>query len=941
MPSRQVIDNWVLQHNVLRPSNCLLQYHSTQLLRNPSPIIILCLSNQAPTTSPPPTTNPHKLKIHRHLLVEAGGPLCALVSGPFKESRQEEIVLHESQETFEHVWRFLTRQPVLLDQAPTDLAVVADRWGLNTLFKAVFRHAEERSKWYRSVWPMKCGEIVLRYLPVMKIVEVPDRFKRFLAMKVALELTNVDAYFERANQKLNENDGIAGSNEQISDELEESKQQNMQTADDQEESGVQNSMECASGQVGPEAAAPPGDGNEAAGADTTTTTATGENGNTISGAGQATVQSESASSSFGESAAMLEQEHLPSSAYHESGNNSSAVENEPEESEKNISQAVAEGSCAASNSGDNVQTDNEGGDIFPEIEREEVFGPGPSVDPSSSSRMRETNPGVNGTPEQATTINGAHAEGEAGGDATTSLDPYEREEVFGGDENTSTNVQEVNGAASARGREQEKNGMEADSTQTSNGINGDVIIEPNLTPHLPNGNSFNPDVGFPVEITFNGNQSESVDPESTANATDATGGTGTNEQGAAAVEEVTPSVTNGIPVGPPVDEVSGNDDDTEILNGENEVFEDVEESLTPSASGQDDDEYQDSQYDDEAESEPEPLVAPPPYPIEAKPWHKEFDIWNVFQQQKMMKLFIHYLSNYGSLDYSMFLMHIILKELEPNIADDKEIVDLLWEIDWYWEGPTYEMLTGKMTAGWSPRAWRLLSLGMCGAKKKGIDIRMSWRYDKLFRDIGQRAAQLADKMEDSDANSSNSSDVDHEVGFSQDWDGRAGDGGFEFGMSLSCLNPDLSEITPLFMNINLLRSTEDVMDKRTGRREVSVRIKVIESGCGCTLGDGSKYQGFTASTVSNAEEKVIYLMSFRSGNRFKIMESDEFSAWIKRHTYDCGLTFQVRVHIFPPEEIERKQVPNTKEEMHPCLCGYCEGGFRTDCTDEGSSSNWA
>lgn len=371
-----------------------------------------------------------------------------------------------------------------------------------------------------------------------------------------------------------------------------------------------------------------------------------------------------------------------------------------------------------------------------------------------------------------------------------------------------------------------------------------------------------------------------------------------------------------------------NAEEGEEVNGEVEAEVEApenEENVADEENGANEGEGEDEDDVDDLEALPEPCVPPPPYPVERKAWHKEFDVWKVFQQQKMMRLFIYYLSHYGALDYRMFLLDIVLTELEPALDNDDEVIDLLRQIDWNWEGPTYEMLSVDFTANWSSRAWRLLALAKLSCKQMGVDVRMNWAYHNLFNDIHEKAAQLANKNDDSDANSSNSSDDELEPGFSAEWNDRAGDQGFEFGMRLHCLDPDPDEVAPLTLNIRLVERNEEVWDKKSARREVTSRIKVIECGCGCALGDAVEYQGFTASLTRNAEDQVEKLESFRrEGNKYQIMDGSDLDSWMKRHGRQCGLLFQVRLYISPLKEIERKRGSNTNDERKvECLCGFC------------------
>lgn len=649
-----------------------------------------------------------------------------------------------------------------LDSVTPDLALVADRWGLKTLFDALFLHAEQQSAPISSS-PSNTGMLIVKFLPIMAVVDVPERFKRFLAMRLALNLIEVDEFFETCDERPDMDD----------------------VCNVQHEPGVackRRKLDCVM---------------------------------TDNASDASTVPTRESTIEEGENSCKdAEGVTMPDS----------------------VISKTASGDAQGSGNCSHGETTRE------------LFEGAVSLDASGSE------------------ANGIHiGEEENVGEATGGND---QGETSGGIESSS-------------------------HEHDCDGDGGEEVVEV---------------VERIVSAVLENGEGENADD----------GGVGEGASGDQSAEEG--------------EGVNAEDGGGEEVNGEVEGGEEVNGEVGEEVDGGND---ADVANEDEAENEddigdlvvlPEPCVPPPPYPVERKAWHKEFDVWKVFQQRKMMRLFIHYLSHYGALDYRMFLLDIVLAQLEPTIDNDDEVIDLLCQIDWFWEGPTCEMLSGDATANWSPRAWRLCALAQLSKRPAGIDIRMNWTYHNLFSDIREKAAQLANKNDDSDANSSNSSDDEQEPGFSASWDGRAGDQGFEFEMKLQCDDPDIDELAPLNLTIRLLERGEEGLDKKSGRREVTLRIKVIECGCGCALGDGDEYQGFTVSSTRSAEERVERLESFRNGNKYVIIEGDKLVSWMKRHKLQCGLLFQVRLCISPDTESERKCEDSNEGRTFECMCGFCNTG---------------
>lgn len=178
----------------------MLQTYTRLLAQAISPpqdvVITFHLTHHPPTPHPPPGDGVREVKIHRILLSEMDGPLSTLVSGGFKEAEQTSITLHECFESFDVIRKYLYCEPIHMDQVPEDLPLVADRWGLTTLFEACFTHAEERAHTHKGIPRMPASQLVIRYLPVLATVDVPARFKSYIALRIGVELTDIDQYFE-------------------------------------------------------------------------------------------------------------------------------------------------------------------------------------------------------------------------------------------------------------------------------------------------------------------------------------------------------------------------------------------------------------------------------------------------------------------------------------------------------------------------------------------------------------------------------------------------------------------------------------------------------------------------------------------------------------------------------------------------------------------------
>lgn len=732
MSSRKIrVGAWELHHHVLKPTRCLLQRHAARLQAAMTPpqdaLITFTLNHHPPTPhAPPPADAPTTISIHRSLLIDAGGPLCALVSGPFSETRLTNIPIHECFDTFDIIRRFLYCEPIRMLDLPLDTPLVADRWGLRVLFEAFFSHAEERVHSYAQVERLSAGELVSRYLPIMAIVEAPQRFKSYLALRLGVEIKHVNDYFKQQGcQRVGSLDDVC-------------------CVEHEEGVTCRRRKAVCLGKDGP-----------------AYVQAGSISGQSVGGADVSLCHSHASppsTSAQGEAVA-------------QPGASPASVES-PTQSSTEIRLAEVE-------------------DSVPEIEDSNTF---------------------------------------------LVVDPVDV-------------VDQVAIEASA---------------EESRCVVSEVVNVPNGSESLLVDDSEREDGAANVTTNVRDDETSSLDT--------------TLE------EEVSDTVLEEVPVD---DEDESNTDDAELCI----------------------------------------------YPQKAE-WHDKFNIWKVFQFQKMLDQVVHYMSHYGPEDYTPLLLDAILRQLEPNLSDD-EIINLLREIDWGLEYPNGSLLNSNSVDMWSSRAWRLLATAKVGHSGEGSNILMSWNYVELFQDMHARAAELENKITESDSDSSHSSAADQD--FDVDWNGKAGVGDLEFSMSLQCDDLDLERISSLYLRIKLIEKADAPLDKAEMQRSVSVGIKVIESGCGCGLRaeDGNKYQGFTPQRfLTRPDIERQDLGSFRiAGVPFDIMSNTELGVWMKRHKRQCGLMFQVRIYVFPREDDDKEEKKEGDSDMNgnKCKCGFCDCDY---CSSE-------
>lgn len=709
------------------------------------------------------------------------------MSGPFLESGAREITLHERAETFAVVARFLNCQPIVLSDAPRDLPLVADRWGLTELFEAVFKHAEERVHSHGDIPPIPAWRLVEQFVPIMSVVDVPDRFKKYIAMRLALEMKDINEAFKEklAKVELLEDECCTGCGEGVA-----CRRRKVEKKDGEPGGEVRN-------------------------------------------------------------ASVKSLTYAPS-----------APEGDPEpvvEGDQDVAAPAAEGETAPAvtcHVGSAAATDAD------DVEAGAAGGGPQLIHDEANADIDETPPGiVEAQPATAETQSGSEPPAAAESEPTSDDPPHTATEGAAAAASSQLPVtpvaSEVNGSLPQPTPEAEANGP-GEATDAE----GDAVMAPS---------------------------GEGVVAE---------GGTTNDEAEEGSTEEPNENL---ILAG----SVEGVEDDIDADAGE-------AASVGFAASVGGDDELIDEGVD-----------TPPTVEELRQPWHDQFDIWKIFEQRKMMKYVVHYMSHYGNVDYTLFVLDIVLRELEP-ILNDEEAIKLLREIDWDWEGPSHEALQCPASEKWSARAWRLIAFAQSGFEGTGSDIRLSWKYNGLVHDITERAKQLLNKN-DSEANSTDSSDVESESGFSVKWDRRSGSNDLEFSLALNCSDLDQQSPEPLYLSIRLLEREEMPLDMKNSKRDVALRIKVIESGCGCAIRDDDGFQGFTVSPTRTSSKSSVLSSFKKHGDKYQIFGSEELVSWMLRHTPQCGLLFHVRLYVFPLADDEEEEDEDEQNQYaEECTCGFCE-----------------
>lgn len=184
-PRRISLGQWELLGRHLCPTRCHLQAYSIRVssLTTSDSLITFSFSDKTSTTSQHHQSLTKHLHLHRSHLIAIGPPLSSLITAPFSEASNNSVMLQESFDTFQVIRNFLYCQPIDMSTVPHDMPLVADRWGLRTLFDACFAWAELDPA-------MDTSLMLQKFIPIMSLVKVPDRFKTFFAIRLALGMSH-------------------------------------------------------------------------------------------------------------------------------------------------------------------------------------------------------------------------------------------------------------------------------------------------------------------------------------------------------------------------------------------------------------------------------------------------------------------------------------------------------------------------------------------------------------------------------------------------------------------------------------------------------------------------------------------------------------------------------------------------------------------------------
>lgn len=163
-------DGWELEGSRLSPTRSRLQAHS-QLISSQTtddPLVTFVF--------PEGTT----LTIHRCLLLATDGPLHALISSPFLESKTNIVTSHDSYETINVIRDFLYCLPVDLAYASNDLPLVAHRWEIHLLLNACLGWAELAA-------PSNSAQFVETWMTFLSLIQPPPRFCTFFTRVITTD----------------------------------------------------------------------------------------------------------------------------------------------------------------------------------------------------------------------------------------------------------------------------------------------------------------------------------------------------------------------------------------------------------------------------------------------------------------------------------------------------------------------------------------------------------------------------------------------------------------------------------------------------------------------------------------------------------------------------------------------------------------------------------
>ncbi|CAN8075516.1 unnamed protein product [Agarophyton chilense] len=952
---------WELHHHVLKPSRCLLQTHAVRLhtaLQRPHDFVTFVCSSHPPTPHPPPDDAAvGRVTVHRVLLDAAGAPLRSLVSGPFKEASANTITVHERFDSFDVVRKFLHCEPINLDNVPPELPLVADRWGLTTLFRACFTHAEERARRHNDTPRIHIAELVTRFLPIMAIVDVPSRFKTYMAMRMAIEMKELNAYFRDNSVHIPPLCRDAVCSLRHPDGVQCRRKKSAVLTDDMiPATHVANPIAQPVPDVLESEESKPAEDENAPHSDAKNANASNH---------QPTKSHELSSNS-------LQTSKKQDIGKHSTGGGNDALQD-------HASQASQNGHLAESDSvggSQDEKTPSSSDDAVDRPALEYASGEGSSEAPEKlaprASPSLNAEKIVESTPKPAVTC----------ALEQTSHQSQNHEEngpsvghAIQLDDKLSTEQRETQStvAASSSSAEQtlsQQTRREASAELKSNpAVNGsssaspaEGVEEASQTTSADKAEAEHNETGNDQPDEGNTDPCAHVDaaqPESRSSAADQTttvsnatgdesgdGEAGSNvnaddEVEASTAAEMNTTVENeacSIATADADFDANGNPDDVADAdagsNADDNSNTDVESVVADSAS---------VAASEESEL---PLYEIDPEESKPKEWHKTFNVWNVFHQRNMLDDVIHFMSNYGCDNYIPLLLDVILRQLEPTLSDE-EILHFLRKCDWVWEAPEFNVLT-DLGNDWGQRAWRLLACARTGYYGKGKEYQMFWNFPCLSGAIRARAADVANKGSDSDSESSHSSI--HDESFMVAWGRKVADDEFEFTMSLniSDVGKPWEDLSPLYLKIRLLEKGGSGISPENAKRKVTARVNVIESGCGCVLGGDAPRIGTTVSS-SDGTLKCSEIGGFGfmnggpnglDGYSYSVMNGEVLKSWLERHTRYCGLAFHVRLHVAPRDEKNSDTSSEFSDEVVDCTCGYCECTGCDQHSEDDKQSNY-
>lgn len=183
------LGNWELVGHVLRPTHKHLQAYVSKLaITSTDDLLFFELPDGSTGTAKDPRT------MHASRLAAASAPLRALAIGPFVESHTRRVPFQESAQAFRIIRRFVYCQMIDMRDVALDFVFVADRWDLLALFHACFELAPQA---FQREKDQSIQKFVNRCFPLLESLQVPKKFCRFFAFRLALSMDNLGEDFSR------------------------------------------------------------------------------------------------------------------------------------------------------------------------------------------------------------------------------------------------------------------------------------------------------------------------------------------------------------------------------------------------------------------------------------------------------------------------------------------------------------------------------------------------------------------------------------------------------------------------------------------------------------------------------------------------------------------------------------------------------------------------